>query len=120
MAWWGVLKHAPWGEIAKAASRVPEFVRDFRKTAANNEPVPPTTSTPVPGAEQLKFEIEVLKSNLERLRSYSESQTAAMDAQSKALTESFRAITARMRALTWITAVSVIVAVIALIVAWTR
>lgn len=120
MAWWGVLKHAPWGEIAKAASRVPEFVRDFRKTAANNEPVPPTASTPVPGAEQLKFEIEVLKSNLERLRSYSESQATAMDAQSRALTESFRAITARMRMLTWISGASIAIAVIALIVAWTR
>ena len=120
MAWWGVLKHAPWGEIAKAASRVPEFVRDFRKNATNGEPEPPTTSTPVPGAEQLKFEIEVLKSNLEHLRSCSESQAAAMEAQSKALSESFRAISARMRVLTWITGGAIFIAAGALIVTWTR
>jgi hypothetical protein len=120
MAWWGVLKHAPWGEIAKAASRVPEFVRDFRKTAAESEPAPPGTSTPVPGAEQLKFEIEVLKSNLERLRSHAESQAAAMDAQSRTFAESFRAITARVRVLTWISGASIVIAVVALVVAWMR
>lgn len=120
MAWWGVLKHAPWGEIAKAASRVPEFVRDIRKAPANNDPVPPTTSTPVPGAEQLKFEIEVVKSNVERLRSYAESHAATVDAQSKALTDSFNAISARMRTLTWIAGAALVVAVIAVIVAWMR
>ena len=92
MAWWGVIKHAPWGEIAKAASRVPDFVRELRKPSAPAEPIRPATSTPVPDAEQLKFEIELLKSNIDRLRTFSESQSAAMDAQAKALTASFDAI----------------------------
>lgn len=114
MAWWGVIRHAPWGEIAKAASRVPEFVRELRKP--NEAPVPEraTTSTPVPDAEQLKFEIELLKSNLDRLRALSESQAAAFDTSARALTASFDAISRRIRALTWMAGIALLVSLIAL------
>jgi hypothetical protein len=120
MAWWGVIKHAPWGEIAKAASRVPDLVRELRKPAAPAEPVRPATSTPVPDAEQLKFEIEMLKSNVDRLRAFSESQSAAMDAQAKALTASFDAISGRIRMLTWIAATALAASLIALAIALLR
>jgi len=107
MAWWGVIKHAAWGEIAKAAARVPEFVREFRKPADAAEPSQPTTSTAIPDAEQLKAEIDRLKTNLERIRSFSEAQASAMDAQSKALAQSLKAMAARIRTLTWIAALAV-------------
>ena len=120
MAWWGVIKHAPWGEIAKAASRVPDLVRELRKPAAPAEPVRPATSTPVPDAEQLKFEIEVLKSNVDRLRTFSESQSGAMDAQAKALTASFEAISGRIRMLTWVAAAALAASLAALAITLLR
>lgn len=120
MAWWGVIKHAPWGEIAKAASRVPDFVRELRKPSAPAEPIRPATSTPVPDAEQLKFEIELLKSNIDRLRTFSESQSAAMDAQAKALTASFDAILRRIRILTWLAAAALAASLIALAIVLLR
>jgi len=120
MAWWGVIKHAPWGEIAKAASRAPDFLRELRKPSGPAEPVRPTTSTPVPDAEQLKFEIEVLKTNLDRLRTFSESQAAAMDAAAKALSASFDAVTRRIRMLTWLAAAALAASLTALAVALLR
>jgi len=120
MAWWGVIKHAPWGEIAKAASRAPDFLRELRKPSGPAEPVRPTTSTPVPDAEQLKFEIELLKANVERLRAFSESQGAAMDAAAKALSASFDAVTRRIRMLTWLATAALVASLTALAVALLR
>jgi hypothetical protein len=120
MAWWGVIKHAPWGEIAKAASRVPDFVRELRKPGGPTEPARPATSTPVPDAEQLKFEIELVKSNVDRLRAFSETQSAAMDAQSKALAASFDAISSRIRTLSWLVAAALAASLAALAIVLVR
>jgi hypothetical protein len=120
MASWTWLRHAPWGEIAKAASRVPEFVRDLRNRARDDEPaqpVPPGEGEDVPDAARLRFEIELLKTNLERLRSHSEQQAKAQETQSRQIAESFAAIAARERRLTWLATAALIVGVAALVAA---
>ncbi|WP_291299479.1 hypothetical protein [Elioraea sp.] len=121
MASWSWLRHAPWGEIAKAAARVPAFVRDLRKDD-DDEPAParqPAADVP-PDVAQLKFELELVKTNLERLRVHSESQAAALDQQARALSESFQSISSRLRTLTWLASAALIAAGIALAVALLR
>lgn len=122
MAAWGWLKYAPWGEIAKAAARVPELMRDLRKPGQGKlEPEMPTgPGTPVPGAEQLQFEIELLKTNVDRLRAHAETQGRAMEQQAKALAENFDAIGRRLRLITWIAGAALVIAIAALIVVLTR
>jgi len=108
MASWTWLRHAPWGEIVKAAARVPEFVRDLRKGGDDDEaPTPPrpTAAAEAPSdISQLKFELELLKSNIDKLRGHSEAQGRAMEEQARALAESFNAISARLRTVTWLAA----------------
>jgi hypothetical protein len=117
MASWTWLRHAPWGEIAKAASRVPEFVRDLRNRARDDEPaqpVPPADAEDIPDAARLRFEIELLNTNLERLRSHTEQQAKAQEIQARQIAESFAAIDARQRRLTWLAAAALIAGLAAL------
>ena len=117
MASWTWLRHAPWGEIAKAASRVPEFVRDLRNRGRDEEPaqpVPPGDADEMPDAARLRFEIELLKTNLERLRSHTEQQAKTHEIQARQIAESFAAIDARQRRLTWLAAAALIAGIAAL------
>lgn len=117
MASWTWLRHAPWGEIAKAASRVPEFVRDLRNRARDDEPaqaVPPADAEDIPDAARLRFEIELLKTNLERLRSHTEQQAKAQEIQARQIAESFAALDAGQRRLTWLAAAALIAGIAAL------
>lgn len=123
MAAWGWLRHAPWGEIAKAAAaRVPGLVRDLRRGDDDDvQPARPAASAEAPpDVAQLKFELELVKTNLERLRAHSESQAAAQEHQAKALTESFQAISARLRLLTWIAGLALVLAGGALVLTLVR
>ena len=66
MAAWGWLRHAPWGEIAKAAAaRVPGLVRDLRRRDDDDTPpARPAASADVPpDVAQLKFELELVKTH---------------------------------------------------------
>lgn len=125
MAAWGWLRHAPWGEIAKAAAaRVPGLVRDLRDLRRDDDEAPPARPAEggdaPPDVAQLKFEVELVKTNLERLRAHSESQAAALEHQAKALTESFQAISARLRLLTWIAGLALVLAGGALVLTLVR
>jgi hypothetical protein len=123
MASWTWLRHAPWGEIAKAAQRVPEFVRDLRNRNRDDEPAQPAPqgeAGEVPDAARLRFEIELLKTNLERLRSHSELQTKAQELQARQIAESFAAIAARQRRLTWLAVAALLAGLAALALAVLR
>lgn len=122
MASWSWIKYAPWGEIAKAASRVPDLVRDIRKPREGGDESPRSPGAPesLPDVAQLKFEMELMKANLERLRAHSENQAKAMEDQARVLSESFDAISARLRFATWLAAFAAIAGVVALVAAFVR
>lgn len=116
MAAWAWLKYAPWGEIAKAAARVPDLVRDMRKPREAVEEAQRAEPPADAGADvsQLRFEIEILKANLDRLRTHSEAQARAMEEQSRVLSESFETISRRLRFTSWIAVLAILASVIAL------
>ena len=120
---WSWLKYAPWGEIAKAARRVPEFVRDLRKDDDDDQaPAPSRSASPdtPPELAQLRFELELLKANIEKLRAHSETQGRALEEQARALTQISNAHAARLRTAAWVAGLALIVALAAFVTALLR
>ncbi len=106
MGWESLLKLAPWGEIAKAASRVPDLVRGMRNPSPD---AAPATSTPVPDAERLVAEIIRIDGNVGQLRTYSEQQATAVAA-------AMQALSARVTRMTWLAAAALLVASAAIVI----
>jgi hypothetical protein len=92
---WGWLKYAPWGEIAKAAAKVPGLVRELRGGDDDESPPPP----PRPPAE---------------------SEPTDVEQQSRALAQELATISARLRTVTWIASVALIAALAAVATALLR
>lgn len=120
---WGWLKYAPWGEIAKAAAKVPGLVRELRGGDDDESPPPP----PRPPAEveptdvaQLRFEVELLKSGIDKVRAQGEAQQRALEQHSRALAQELATISARLRTVTWIASVALIAALAAVATALLR
>ena len=108
MVWTSLLKSAPWGEIMKAASRVPDLVRGLRTGGSDAAPAP-ATSTPVPDAERLQAELVRIDQNVDRLRAYSEQQATAV-----AVT--MRQMSVRVSRLTWIASGALLLAMDAIVI----
>lgn len=114
---WAWLKHAPWGEIAKVAGRVPEFVRDLRRGRDDDEVPPPAAPA---GAEapddvaRLRFEIELLKTHVERLRAHSEQQAQVIETQARQMADGMAELGARARLNGWIAAAALVAAIAAI------
>lgn len=110
MAAWGWLRHAPWGELARAAARVPDLVRDFRRTRDDEpEPAPPGTA-PEGGTDvaQLRFELEAARSRIDKLRSQVDAQAGLLDSQARLLAETSAALSTRLRLALWMSALALI------------
>ena len=110
MSWASLLKMAPWGEIAKAASRVPDLVRGMRGASPD---AAPATSTPVPDAEHLMAEIIRIDGNVGQLRTYSEQQAAAV-------ATAMLGLSARVTRLTWLAAAALLAAIAAIVIPLVR
>ena len=110
MGWESLLKLAPWGEIAKAAARVPDLVRGMRNPSPD---AAPATSTPVPDAERLVAEIIRIDNNVGHLRAYSEQQATAV-------ATAMLNLSARVTRLTWLAAAALLAAIVAIVVPLVR
>jgi len=120
---WGWLKYAPWGEIAKAAAKVPGLVRELRggddDEAPTPPPRPPADGEP-PDVAQLRFEVELLKSGIDKVRAQGEAQQRALEQHARALTQELATISSRLRTVTWIATVALLAALAAVATALLR
>ena len=115
---WGWLKYAPWGEIAKAAAKVPGLVRELRGGDGDENEVPPPPPRPAaegeaPDVAQLRFEVELLKSGIDKVRAQGDVQQRALEQQSRVFAQEIAAISARLRTVTWIATVALLAALAA-------
>ncbi|MFN8751459.1 MAG: hypothetical protein ACK5ZP_05735, partial [Betaproteobacteria bacterium] len=127
MAYWSLLRHAPWGEIAKvaakAAAKAPDLVRELRSRASGEGTAPPEPSSPGTAAadlERLRFDLELVKTNLDRLRTHGEALAQERLELARATEESFRVLSARLRLATWLAAAALAAALAALAAALLR
>jgi hypothetical protein len=120
---WGWLKYAPWGEIAKAAAKVPGLVRELRggddDEAPTPPPRPPADGEP-PDVAQLRFEVELLKSGIDKVRAQGDAQQRALEQHARALAQELATISARLRTVTWIASVALLAALAAVATALLR
>ena len=105
---WGWLKYAPWGEIAKAAAKVPGLVRELRGGDEDETPPPPRPPAEgePPDVAQLRFEVELLKSGIDKVRAQGDAQQRALEQHARTLAQELATISARMRTVTWIASVA--------------
>ena len=127
MAAWSWLRHAPWGDIARAAARrVPDLVRDLRGAPPAEPPPGPRpaaeagTGAPTSDLADLRFRLELLEAGLDKLRSQAETQARLADERTRELSAAVESLAARARVATWVACAGLVLAAVVAALPWLR